>query len=58
MYNTKDKKRRKNKMTEDEIRMLWWLHESEQLEEKITKEEIDEINEHVRGVRRSQFMGD
>ncbi len=41
-------KKPKKKMTEDEIRMLWWLHESEQLQEKLTKEEVDEINTYVR----------
>ena len=41
-------KKPKKKMTEDEIRMLWWLHESEQLQEKLTKEEVDEINDFVK----------
>ena len=28
--------------------LLWWLHESEQLKEKLSREDIDKINQYVR----------
>jgi hypothetical protein len=46
--NKEKQKENKNKLTEEQIRILWWLHEAEQLEEKLSREEVDEINCYVR----------
>jgi len=41
-------KNKKEKLSNEQIRLLWWLHESEQLEEKLSREEVDQINEYVK----------
>jgi hypothetical protein len=43
-------KQRKNKkkLTGEQIMTLWLLHESEQLKEKLSKEDVDEINQYIR----------
>ena len=41
-------KNKKEKLSNEQIRLLWWLHESEQLEEKLSREEVDQINHYVR----------
>ena len=37
--------------------LLWWLHESEQLKEKLSKEEVDQINRYVRESGRGRYVG-
>ncbi len=34
--------------SDEHLRTVWWLHESEQLEEELSDEEVAEINEYVR----------
>jgi len=33
---------------DDHLRMVWWLFNAEQLEEQLSEEEIEEINQYIR----------
>ena len=34
--------------SDDELRMVWWLYNAEQLKDELSDEEIEEINQYVR----------
>jgi len=40
--------KRKIEKGKEDWALLWWLHESEQLKEKLSREEVDHINRYVR----------
>ena len=38
----------KKKLTSDDIRLIWYLHVVEQLEEELSKDEVNQINTYIK----------
>jgi hypothetical protein len=43
-----ENKNKTDRLTDDQIKLIWWLHEAEQLKEKLSNDEVDQINDYIR----------